>query len=414
MKIGFRKIVLCTVFAGIATPVALAQSVDNPFNRGRYVAVTERAQPQFDPEPVRAGAFDVWASLGLSAEFNDNVFATTTNEESDTIFRVQPNVEARSTWSSHELNAGVSLDHREYQENDSETVTDYNGYIGGRIDVQRSFRLNGQVNAAHITEQRYEPSGNVGGEPAQYDRIGAEAGAVFQRDRYQVEGSVGTVERDFNSQFNFRDANETYLAGRASYAFSPDVAFFVQARKTDIDYDQPGTLLDPSRDGERTNIQAGLNFEVAAPFRGEIAIGSVNDDKDDPTRPDTDGLSINGNLMWFPTQLSTFTFRAFRSVIDPGLPNSASATNTTFGVRVDHELRRNIIGYADIGVGTYEFSDIDREDEFATFGIGVAYKMNKRARLEAGFRRHTQDSSGLNADRDPDQNVFSIGIRIFP
>src|SRR5690606_16740439 len=110
MKIGFRKIVLCTVFASIATPVALAQSVDNPFNRGRYIAVTERAQPQFDPEPVRAGAFDVWASLGLSAEFNDNVFASTTNEESDTIFRIQPNVEARSNWSSHELNAGVSLD----------------------------------------------------------------------------------------------------------------------------------------------------------------------------------------------------------------------------------------------------------------------------------------------------------------
>jgi hypothetical protein len=67
-----------------------------------------------------------------------------------------------------------------------------------------------------------------------------------------------------------------------------------------------------------------------------------------------------------------------------------------------------------VGFGSYEFSDIDRVDEFTDIGLGVAYKMNKRARLEAGYRFHTQDSSGANADRDIDQNVFSIGIRIFP
>jgi hypothetical protein len=411
MKIGFRKIVLCTVFVGVATPLAFAQSNDNPFSRGRYTAVTERSQPAFDPEPVRAGAFDVWASLGLSAEHNDNVFAQSDNEESDTIFRVQPGVRVNSNWSSHELNAGAAIDHREYQENDTETVTDYNGYVGGRVDVQRSFSLNGRVSAAHVTEQRYEPSGSSAGEPAQYDSVGAQAGVNFQRDRYQLDGQAGTVTSDFNSSFNFRDATETYIFGRASYAVSPDVALFAQARNTDVDYDQVGAF---NRDGTRTNIQAGASFELAAPFRGEIAVGSVKDDKDDPTRPDTDGLSVNGQLLWFPTQLSTFTFRALRSVIDPGLQNSASATNTTFGARVDHELRRNIIWFADVGVGKYEFSDIDREDEFTDVRFGVAYKMNKNAHLEAGYRLHTRESSGTFADRDLDQNVFSIGIRIFP
>jgi hypothetical protein len=415
MKIGFRKVALCTVFAGLAAPVALAQSTDNPFERGRYTAVTERPQPDFDPEPVRAGTFDVWASLGLSAEFNDNVFAQDINEESDTILRVQPAVEARSNWSSHELNAGVAIDHRGYQENDSETVTDYNAFVGGRLDVQRSFHLNGRLSAAHVTEQRYEPSGAAAGEPAQYDAVAAQAVAVFQRDRYQLEGQVGTTTNDFNTPFAFRDATENHVFGRASLAVSPDVALFVQGRNTEIDYDLDATLADPrSRDGTRTNVQAGASFELQAPFRGELAVGSVNDDKDDPTRPDTDGLSVNAQVLWFPTQLSTFTFRAFRSVFDPGLQNSASATSTTFGARVDHELRRNIIWYADINTGKYEFSDIDREDEFTDFGFGVSYKLNKRAHLTGGYRFHTRDSSGGAADRDLDQNVFSIGIRLFP
>ncbi len=416
MKIGSRKYLLCGVFAGLAAPGAFAQSVDNPFNRGRYVSVTERPQPEFDALPMRAGAFDVWASLGLSAEYNDNVFASQNNEETDTIFRVQPRLEARSNWSAHELNAGVAVDHQEYAENDSETVTDYSGYVGGRIDVQRSFRLNGRVTAAHVTEQRYEPSGSAAGatEPAQYDAFGAEGGATFQRDRYQLEGRVGTVTTEFNTDFNFRDAEETYIFGRGSLAVSPDVALFVQGRKADIDYDQPGTLLNPSRDGTRTNVQAGASFELSAPFRGEIAVGSVEDDKDDPTRPDTDGLSVNGELMWFPTQLTTVTVNALRSVFDPGLQNSAAALNTTFNLRIDHELRRNILIYGTVGGGNYDFGDIDREDEFMNAGVGLAYKLNRNARIEAGYRFRTQESNGAAADRDFDQNVFSIGLRVYP
>src|SRR5262245_25284344 len=123
MKIGFRQIVLCTVFAGLAAPAALAQSPDNPFLRGRYTAVTERNQAEFDPEAVRAGTFQVWSSLGLSAAYNDNIFATDNNPDDDTVFHVRPQIEARSDWTVHELVAGFNFDHQEYVANDDETST---------------------------------------------------------------------------------------------------------------------------------------------------------------------------------------------------------------------------------------------------------------------------------------------------
>lgn len=422
MKIGFQQFALSTALAAMAVPAAMAQSTgDNPFLRGRYTAVTERQQPEFDPEVVRAGAFEIRSSLGLSADYNDNIFASETNEKSDTIIHIRPQADARSNWSSHELNAGVSVDRRQYGSNGSEDVTDYNAYVGGRLDVLRSFSFNGRVNGAHVTEERYEPASATSIEPAQYNVLGANIGASYQRDRFQLQGTVGTREEDFDSAFNFRDVTDTFYHGRAAYAVSPDVAFFLQGRHDDLDYDQPGTTPTPSRDGTRTTMQLGASFELSAPFRGEIAVGSVQDDKE--SRTDTDGLSVDGQLMWFPTQLTTVTFNANRGVFDPGLPTSATATRTNLGVHVDHELLRNVVLFGTAGFGKYEFEGtvvgpparaFDREDKFTDVTFGAGYKLNKHARLDVSYRLHSQDSSGLDADRDLDQNIFSIGIKLYP
>src|SRR5262245_9264410 len=114
MKIGLKHLVLTTALAAILAPCAMAQSADNPFLRGRFVPVDQRHQNEFDPEPVHAGAFLVDSSLGVTAEYNDNIFAEANNEDDDTIIHVNPVIDARSNWSNHELSAGVSVDHNAY------------------------------------------------------------------------------------------------------------------------------------------------------------------------------------------------------------------------------------------------------------------------------------------------------------
>src|SRR5262245_20156916 len=172
MKIGLKHLDLTTALAAILAPAAMAQSTDNPFLRGRYVAVDQRHQDEFDPEPVHAGAFNIFSSLGIAAEYNDNIFAINNNEVDDTIVHVRPEIEARSNWSSHELNAGLAVNHNNYVSNHDETTTDYNAFIGGRIDVQRAFQLRGRVTGAHITEPRYEPGGGTSATPpVEYDNL---------------------------------------------------------------------------------------------------------------------------------------------------------------------------------------------------------------------------------------------------
>lgn len=409
MTYGIKGLMLTTAIVAFLAPAAFAQDGENPFLRGRYTSVTERGQPEFDPEPVRIGTFNVDATLGASVEYNDNVFASPTNEESDTILRLNPTVDARSNWTSHELAAGVNVDHREFTENGSETATDYGAYLNGRLDVTRNFQLRAGVDGTHVTEPRYAAASFAGAEPASFDAAGAFVSALYRQDRFQVEGTVGVSEQEYDqASQQLRNNQNTYVATRVSYAISPDVAVFVRARRDEQDYDFS------DREGTRTTVDAGVNFELAAPFRGEIAVGSFEDDRDSAAYTDTSGLNVAANVQWFPTQLTTVTFSANRGAFDPGLVNSATAVSTAYGIRVDHELLRNLLLFGTVRQESAEYEGIDREDTATSVALGAAWKLNKNARVEVQAGTRMQDSSGIGAGPEMNQNVISAGIRVYP
>ena len=131
MKLGLKHLLLTTALVGVLAPVASAQ--DNPFLRGRHVSVTERAQPEYDPEPIRAGSFTVASNLLAAVEYNDNIFGTPTATVEDTIIRIRPEVIASSNWSVHALTVGASVDHREFTSEGSETTTTTPLYLFGGI-----------------------------------------------------------------------------------------------------------------------------------------------------------------------------------------------------------------------------------------------------------------------------------------
>jgi hypothetical protein len=409
MASSMKSLLLTSAALAIISPLANAQ--DRPFLRGRYVEVTDRDTPEFNPKPIRTGSFVITSSIGLSAEQNDNVFAVSNNKDSDVAFHLTPRLEAHSDWTSHELSAGGWVDHREYLDFTEENATDYNVFLSGRLDVTRDLQVRLGVDRGHFTEERYAAASFGASEPASFDKTSAYAQALWDNDRIRIEGEIGASTDAYDQvDQRLRDNDRTYVNARVSYAVSPDVAVFLQGRQTELDYSQS------NRDGTQTTIDAGVNFELAAPFRGEIAVGNFKDDRNTPLFGDIDGLSLRGNLKWFPTDLTTVTFLANRGVIDPGLLTSASAVNTEFGARVDHELLRNLLLFGDIRSETseYEGASIDRKDTALNFSAGGAYKLNPNMHLEFQLLSRSQDSSGVNAGPDVDVNIVSAGIRFFP
>ena len=83
--------------AAISASAFTAQAQDSFFDRNRYVSVTERPQPEFDPVPVRLGAFEAQPRLRVGAGYRSNLFASTTDETGDSFGVIAPSVDLVST-----------------------------------------------------------------------------------------------------------------------------------------------------------------------------------------------------------------------------------------------------------------------------------------------------------------------------
>jgi hypothetical protein len=409
-----RFLLTAATVGGFASPAIGQGAEGNPFDRGRHEAVTERAQPEFDPETIRVSTFDLDASVGISTTLDDNPLAKSIDKSGDVIIGLRPEVSIVSNWSAHQVAAGVTIDHKEFLENESETTTDYSAFLRGRLDARRDFELQSEFSTGQVTEPRYEPGSNDGAVPAQTKYEAAVLGGLYMADRLQIKAQLGLQHRDYQAVYDFRDVEERFVALQASYAFSPDVALFGRLRKGELRYDQLGG----ARDGDQTTFQLGMNFELAAPFRGEVSIGQARFDPLGSTSADTEGLSVDAEVMWFPTRLTTVTLTSRAGISDPGIVEATSATFTNFGLRVDHEFARNTLLFGRGGLGEYDFarspgSPFSRRDEYAQIELGVEYKINRHASLQFSARTHTQDTTGT-APRSFDQNTVMAGLVLYP
>ncbi len=419
---AMSRIMGTTALALIMT--AGTASAQEYFRRDRYEAVTDRYHEDFSPEDVRLGAFLLDSELGLGVVADDNVFADLDDEQEDVIFTIAPDARLTSNWSRHQISARVQAEHREFADIDSESSTDVLGELRGRLDVNRELEFSGRVFAADENEPRTDVSAlDIFEEPVSRQTLGGEAGALWTASRLRAEGSAQARHVEYDDvplvdggsrDLDFRSFDEYSARTRLSYAVSPDLAVFAQAQANTRDYDAATPVGDQSgfRDSEGYSIQVGTNFELPALLRGDIAVGYLEDNKDDPLFDDTSGLAVDGTLTWFPTELTTFSVDAFRRAVDPGLNESGSALSTGISARADHELLRNVLLFAQAGYDEQDFEDINRDDETTDLRLGATYKMNKRLHFDAFVRRTDRTSNFDPAEFE--RNIFGLALTIHP
>ena len=389
--------------ATLAAAAFSAQAQESFFDRSRYVAVADRAQPEYDPVPIRLGTVEARARLRTGAGYRSNLFASTTNETSDSFAVIAPSIDLNTTWSRHEVGVSASAEHTEYVDTGSESATDYAARAFGRLDATSNLTLVGAVRGDHTNEPRAAAASDPTAlAPVEVDRIGGEAGADYENGRIRLRGRLSADSYDYADSplangtvldQDFRNREDLGGSLRVSYAPQRDWAVFVESNVTDRSYDAPATPGLRNRDSQGRTLRVGTNFELPILLRGDIAVGYHQYEYDDPAADDVDGLSVQGNANWFVTQLTTVSASASRSVIDPGLQNSASATQTAAGVTVDHELRRNWLIDAGLDVSSYDFEDIDRKDDRYDLHVGTLWKVNRNMAVRLAYRYTDQDSN---------------------
>lgn len=405
--------------AGLALPTEAASL----FARDRNVSVTQRPHEGYEARGLRMGSFLAYPKLSVTAEHNDNIYATKTNELDDTIWRVSPEIGVNSDWSRHALNAYARAIFNRYMDFDGENTDDYGAGVSGRLDVLRFTNVTGSLDWAKLTEPRTSPdSPGTAAEPTQYRLTSVRLEGQHSVNRLRFGGKYAFQRFDYDSpprigggrvDQTYRDREVNMWSGRVDYAVSPDTALFFELIANQRNYDTPGTpgaTGNVDRDSDGYQGLAGANFELGALARGEVAVGYLKQSFDDARLRDIKGLGARAQVEWFPTQLTTVTFNGSRTVEDSATPGTGAYLSSNIGAQVDHELMRNVILTARAGYGEDEYKIIGRRDERQSAGVSATYLLNRSIGLTASYSYDRRDTVKGSGGSDFKQNKIAATV----
>lgn len=391
------------VTAFYTVPVQVVSAQTDEIVDDRNVSVRERARPGYDAVGVRAGAFTVFPEVSVTGTYNDNIYATDTNTESDFITTLGARVSAQSNWSRHALNLRASVAQQLYADNDDEDRLDWNVGSDGRIDITRDTNLSGGLSYAELTEDRGAPNAiGLAAEPTEYSLL--QANAAFNHRFNRVTSSLGATYADYDYDTvplfgggtlnqDFRDREEFTQFLRLGYDVSPDTNVYVQGTINQRKYDQQPPAVALNRDSDGYAVVVGSEFRLTNLAQGGVYVGYQSQDYDDPTLPEIDGLAFGASVDWFVTPLTTVRFEAASSIEETISAGASGYTDNSVGLRVDHELMRNVILGGHASYANQDYEGIARDDDVIRAGVGVDYLLNRNFSLRLGYDYTERDSS---------------------
>lgn len=390
-----------------ATPQEQMETQPEP---GERDTVTSRPRPEYDPLGVRLGGFFLYPKAELSEAYRDNIYYSDGNEESDFITVLSPSLLLKSNWNNHALNFFAGADIGRYIDNSDENYEDFRAGFDGRVDIDRSANVTGGFQFAEKHESRSSPdSPSSAAEPATYAEYGPQVAITkrFNRLSMRLGGDLAVLDFDDVTANNGsilnqddRDRMETEGSFRLGYEIMPQYEAFVRTAVNDRDYDDSVDDNNVNRDSQGWEVMGGVALDLGGVTYGNVFVGYMSQDFDDPTLQSVNGIGFGGDITWNPTQLTTAKFAIARTVEETTLSGAAGALSTQFRAGVDHELLRNVILSANAEYENNDYEGISRDDDIISVGGGGDYLLNRHVRLRLNYTYQTRDSSVSGADYD--------------
>jgi len=371
----------------------------------RAETVTDRNRPALDAQGIPAGSFRLFPVLAVEGLNHSNIFAQTDDAVDDFIMSVRPSLSLESDWNKHALILLAGMDIGRYADNGSEDYDDFSVSADGRVDISRISFFSTEISHEQTHEQRTSADDIGGINPTEFtvDRIDAtyfrkpnrsfvELNAIAHNlDFDDVATSAGIVSND--------DRDRQILTGTArfGYEMTPDYSIFVQGETKSWEYDQQFDDAGFQRNSDGYEIVAGTALDFSGVTFGDFFVGFRSQEFDDLRFATVEGISFGGDITWNITGLTTLNALANRTVEPTTIVDAAGILATRFGIRVDHELLRNLILSADLTTVNDDYQGIDREDDVFRAGFAAKYMLNRKLYLYLGYNFERRDTALANS-----------------
>ena len=393
-------------------------------NRDYYIkkqrgATTVNDQPRDFAAPIglRLGQSFVFPSLTATTTFDDNIFRSDRNKESDLKTVIAPSVTVRSNMPRHFYDLSLSGRIVTFLENSDQNHNDYNARLRGALHIDHAHTLS----ASLITGLGHEERGGVtapfnAAEPVPVFHHRLSAGIT--RDVGRLYGTLSAraerwdyqdVKAQNGTTLDQDGRDQDVVGGRLQVGYRISPGFEVLTSASANRFQNEDTGLDDV-DGYGYDLRAGIGFEASPLLRFEFMGGYGQRDFDLSSKDSISTAVFAGRVEWLPTRRITVRGNAARYISDTLGANSSPFVNTQIGAAVDYEIYHNVIGHAGISYTNSDFKNDNREDNTLTAGIGVDYLYSKNVHFTAGYQYVQRDSTDINFDST--NNRFTVGAKI--
>jgi len=363
----------------------------------------------------------------VSGTFDSNIFATASGTKSDFFVDLIPAIGIGSDWNRHAVSFNATGDIKKYVDHSTEDVNNFSTDLAGRYDISNGEYIAADATYQLLHENRQSPNAVFGKEPTEYKIMAADLSYVHMVSRlgYRIDGTLTAYDFNNSTAANgttlnqqFRDRIEYVVAPRVQYEIIPGYNAFVRALGNERQYfsQECGTLVScPLPGGIRRNshgweVDAGTAIEITRITTGELYIGYIKQDYENPLLKSVSGIGFGGNVIWNVTPLWTVKGSFSQSVAETTLIQASSSLETNVQLTVEHEFLRNVLALGSVGYvhDDYQMPSPKRIDD--TFGVdlGVRYLLNRNWTATADINYSERDSNVAGGNFNRVTGIISV------
>ncbi|MEJ2347122.1 MAG: outer membrane beta-barrel protein, partial [Gammaproteobacteria bacterium] len=364
------------------------------------------------PQKLRWGSFLVYPQVVLSALYDDNIYATRSNEKSDNIGILTPSIRLKSDWNRHKLDFNAGAELSRYVRYPDENTSDYWANADGRYDISGKSNVFGGVGYSREHEDRTSPDAVNGTEPTRYNVGSAYGGAYHNFGRAALRFG-GTYEKlDFKDVpsllggvINNQDRNRTQtgVGARLSYNLQQGTDVYLQAATNRRRYDNTPDDNGFDRNSNGYSIAVGAKRALGETAQIDGYVGYLRQNYDDPQFTDVTTPDFQARLRWNPTSKTKVTAYLNRSIEETTLNNASGYVYTRGSVRAEHALRPDLSVHVLAFAGRADYNGLERTDDIYVSGVGAKYRLTRRWFLETDYRWINRDSTDLASNYHKNQ-----------
>jgi hypothetical protein len=372
----------------------------------------------YAPLGIRAGGFILYPSLTVGTGYTTNAAGVAGGSGSGTA-TVTPEFFLQSDWARNEATLRLRGSYEKFL--DGTTADNPSAAVDatGRIDLADDWAISLAGGYAYSQQALSDPDFPAGADKP--------PGVNEFRSSAALSGGAGpakvtltaTADRTVYDDAivsgspvdqSYRDNTEYGARLRLGYEVSPMLTPFVEGEVTHRAFDQTLDHDGLERSSSGVAGRVGVALDRGPILTGEIAVGALSENFDDPTLATISALSVDGSLAWAPTELVTVSLNGATS-INPST-DAASSGSVIYDGSVDlaYAWRRNVTLHGVGAIKNERFlgagGGTGLVDATYQAGVSATWKMNRTAWLTAGYLHEWLASS------DPARDYQSDAVRV--